>query len=86
MLYSVDLDCHGSCLAMWRVCLLVGGWEVILEVLLCGKWFLNASCGVWLERNVRCFEDFERSLGGAHVLLLLHSFHLDSNLARSFND
>ena len=46
MLYSVGLDCHGSCLARWRDCLL-GGWEVILGVLLCGKWFLYVSFGVY---------------------------------------
>jgi hypothetical protein len=46
MLFSIGLDCHGSCLVSWQTCLHVGGWEVGLRVLLFGKWFLYALCGV----------------------------------------
>jgi hypothetical protein len=53
MLFSVGLDCHGSFLARWRACLHVGGREVGLGVLLFGKWFLYASCGVYGWKGMR---------------------------------
>ena len=34
-------------------CFLVGGWEVALGVLLYGKWFLFASCGVYGQKGMR---------------------------------
>jgi hypothetical protein len=48
--------------------MLVGGRVVALKVLLCEKWCLIVFCGVSEgnrvldERNVRCFEDCERTL------------------------
>jgi hypothetical protein len=53
MLISVVLGCHGSCLVVWRVCLLVGRQEVVLEVLLCGKWFLFATCDAYGKKEMR---------------------------------
>jgi hypothetical protein len=53
MLYSVSLDCLGSCLTRWRACLLVGGREVALIVLLFGIWFLFASFGAYGQKGMR---------------------------------
>jgi hypothetical protein len=47
MLFLVDLACHGSCLVRWQGCLLVGGREAGLGVLLFGKWFLYVLYGVY---------------------------------------
>jgi hypothetical protein len=42
---------------------LVGGREVVLGVLLCGKWFFSTLLWcLWLERNARCFQDSNRPL------------------------
>jgi hypothetical protein len=40
-------DCLGLCLGGWWIYLRVRGREVILEVLLFGKWSLFALCGVY---------------------------------------
>jgi hypothetical protein len=65
-LFSISLDCHGSCLARWWVCLHVGGPEVDLGVLLFEKWFLYALCDVygWKETRdaLRILRDLWRNL------------------------
>jgi hypothetical protein len=53
MLYSISLDCLGSCLTRWWACLLVGSQEVTLKVLLFGKWFFFASCGDYGPKGMR---------------------------------
>jgi hypothetical protein len=52
-LFSVILACHGSCLARWRGCLLVGCREAGLGVRLFGKWFLYVSFGVYGWKETR---------------------------------
>jgi hypothetical protein len=47
VLFSVALGCPRLCLVKWLTCLLVGGLVVALTVLLCGKLFLFAYCGVF---------------------------------------
>ena len=44
--FSIALGCLGLCLIVWQTCLPVGGREVILGVLLCGRWSPFALCGV----------------------------------------
>ena len=68
------------------ICLLVGGREVVLWVLRCGRWSLFAFCGVCGGREMR---DVLRILRGlwrslSHFFLLL--VHLDSCLFSSVSD
>jgi hypothetical protein len=44
---SPSLVFAGLCLARLRSYLLAGGRVVVLETLLCGKWFLFVLCGVF---------------------------------------
>ena len=53
MSFSAILDCIGLCLIGWRICLPVGGQEVVLGVLWCGRWSLFACCGVCGGREMR---------------------------------
>jgi hypothetical protein len=53
MPFSVTLGCPRLCLIVWLICLNVGGWVVILGVLLRGKWFPCALCGACGGKEIR---------------------------------
>ena len=86
MLFSVGLECLGSCLARWWACLLVGGREVVFGVPSFGKWFLFASCGVYGHKGMQDALRTLRDLWRILRLSFLYTFHLDSSLACSFRD
>ena len=53
MPFSAVLDCIGLCLIGWQICLPVGGRDVVLRVLQCGRWSLCAYCGVCGGREMQ---------------------------------
>jgi hypothetical protein len=60
--FLIVLVCLGLCREELLTCLLVGGNLEGRGVLRFGRWCLFASFGVFGERNLRCFEDFESSM------------------------
>lgn len=52
MFSSIDLSCLGLCLGKLSTCMLVSGLLATLEMLLCGKWYFRAFCGVFEGKGV----------------------------------